>query len=408
MLSEKQQRWILKRLLDGQEPQIDPEEITAYRTEYDLVKPLPVPERKFALLSHYNSIYSNGQDLFNCISNCTPPDGAQYKSYADLDGTFPLINFLWQWWIPNGYITTLAARGGTGKSLLALDWAKRVIQGDSSPDGSPMCARSKNVIFVEAENVPQINLERAKRWDIDLTNLYPLLPPPYGAIDLNQPEYKDQLIEMINHLNPGLVVIDSLGSSTSKGINAMEDIQPIILFLSALANDANCAIILIHHSRKRANNTLPGMPMTLDDVIGSSYITNGSRVVIGLDIIQTGPKLDKNGPRRLQVLKSNFDHYPDPLGCHLVRQSDGTSRIEYGESPAVYKETTKVDDCAEWIIDRMFEIGEPIKPKDLFAEANAEGFSRATFYRAKAQLGDTIISTGGPSDPTNLWELAPE
>lgn len=406
MLSIKQQRWILKRLLDGQACQVNPAEMTEYRDEFDLLNPLPPPQRRFALLGYYTSQYANGQGLYEEIQNCAAPDGTHYRSYADLEGLFPPINFLWPGWIPNGYLTTLAAKSGTGKSLLALDWAKRVIAGDCCPDGSPLNARSKNVIIVEAENVPQINLERAQKWNIDLEHLYPMLPPDYGSIDLNSLEHKDMLIEMVSHLKPGLIIIDSLGSCTNRGINAKEDIKPILNFLRSFARDAACGLVLIHHIRKRGSNVLPGMPMSVDDVMGSSYILNDSRTLIGMDIIQTGPQVDKNGPRRIQVLKTNFDCYPDPLGCHLVKLPDGTSYMQYDESPAVYRQPSEVDLCAQWLLDLLKELKAPTKPKEIVAIGKEESYSRNTIYRARKLLGNEIIDTAEMrNNPDNKWKL---
>jgi hypothetical protein len=47
-----------------------------------------------------------------------------------------------------------------------------------------------------------------------------------------------------------------------------------------------------------------------------------------------------------------------------------------------------------------------MRPRDIIAAAEAAGFSRATVYRARAELGEQIANTKSSRDPHNEWVLA--
>ena len=44
-------------------------------------------------------------------------------------------------------------------------------------------------------------------------------------------------------------------------------------------------------------------------------------------------------------------------------------------------------------------------PKEIIAKAGDEGFSRASVFRAREQLGTRVRNTGGRKSPENEWEL---
>ena len=67
-------------------------------------------------------------------------------SLEDIAHDLRPITWLWPGWLPIGMITLLAARPGTGKSLLALDIAARVIQGAPWPDAAALARRSLGAV----------------------------------------------------------------------------------------------------------------------------------------------------------------------------------------------------------------------------------------------------------------------
>ena len=54
----------------------------------------------------------------------------RFPSHEDLRDKLPAITWLWPGWIPVGLLSLLGAAPGAGKSLVALDLARRIIHGD--------------------------------------------------------------------------------------------------------------------------------------------------------------------------------------------------------------------------------------------------------------------------------------
>ena len=60
-----------------------------------------------------------------------------YLSLHQIADRFPPVDWLWPSWIPRGMLTLLGGAPGVGKSLVALDLARRIIHNDPFPDGAP-------------------------------------------------------------------------------------------------------------------------------------------------------------------------------------------------------------------------------------------------------------------------------
>ena len=319
------------------------------------------------------------------------------------------IEWIWPGWLPRGILSLLGAAPGAGKSLVALDLARRVIHQEPFPDAARRSQASAlpggNVVYVDAEAVPQIQNERASAWDMDRSRLYLMLPKDqYGLVDFGSTTDQDRLLEMVYELQPHLVVVDSLSSITLKGENNVEDVRAVLSFLSAVAREFDLAMLLIHHLRKRGK-ALPTMDLvTADDFRGSSHIIAMARSVLALSIIQDGPEPDRNGPRRLEVVKTNLCRYPPALGVHFEDNGRAAPEIRYGDAPQAYKKATQTETCAEWLLETLQEAGEPMRPKEVLVLAKEYGFKEGTIYRARKELEGTVVNTAGKKAPGNRWE----
>jgi len=293
---------------------------------------------------------------------------------------------------------------GAGKSLLALDLCRRIIHAMPWPDGTPN-HEQQNVIYVDGEMVPQILAERAENWNIDLTRLYLMLPNPNDCLDLTRHEYQEKLRSMVSALHPGLVVIDSLSSIQPKGENSVEDVRSLLAYLNDLARTYQTSILLIHHLRKSggAQMRLP-FDMGIDDFRGSGHIIAMARSVMGLAVVQTGPDVDPNGPRKFRVIKTNLCAPPSPLGCELLPMHPTGVTLHWNQdAPDPYKPPTKQDECIEWMADLLRNAEEPMRPSDVVEEAKNEGYSRPLVYRARRALGSQVEDTEGNQSPNNKW-----
>ena len=335
----------------------------------------------------------------------------RWPSLGKLGEELAPVRWLWPGWIPRGMLSLLGAAPGAGKSLLALDLARRVIDGEVFPGNGEGRFRPGNVVYVDGEAVPQILNERALAWGMDRERVFLMLPADrYGMLDLGAGEEQDRLVDMVYDLEPELVVVDSLGSVSLRGENNVEDVRELLGFLAAVAREFGVGLLLIHHLRKRGGalgSVRTSGLVSPDDFRGSSHIMAMARSVMGLSVVQEGPEVDRNGPRRLEVIKTNLCRHPAALGVVLDSgEGDGAVWVRYAEAPRGWREPTLAEECAEWLVDLLEEAGEGMRPKDVVRVAEEYGFTRATVYRARQALGAVIVEVGkGVRDPKKLWAV---
>jgi putative DNA primase/helicase len=342
-----------------------------------------------------------------------PANHAQYLSLAELAETLLPITWLWPGWLPIGMISMLAARAGTGKSLVALDLCRRIIAGEDWPDGSPQTRPGANCIYVDAENVPAILNQRAvewEKWGMDRRRIYPLIPEQtHDIVNLGDDHYRDLLWNMAFKIKPALIIIDSLRDILPAGESAVEDVRTTLAFLSNLAVQNSAAVLIVHHLRKGQNSGQLALmdSIDLDQVSGSGYIGGRARVIMGLIRVQTGPKPDKNGPRKIEVIKTNLGEYPDDLGITFEKVPPDGLKLTWTENaPEHYQEPTERDSASEWLLQYLADAGEPVNVKQVIEAAADAGFGRATIYRARDELKGEIINSKGRKHPDNGWMLA--
>lgn len=344
------------------------------------------------------------QELLEMLSVLDPGEKtARLPTMAELARTLRPIEWLWPHWIPRGMVTLLGASPGAGKSLLALDLANRILLGSEFPDGQPVPVQDASVVYVDAEDVPDLHYERALAWNMDLHRLYIKVARPGGMIDLSKPDQREQLLEEVLTLRPALVIIDALGNISNRGENAVEDVRELMIYLNYLAHASRAALLLIHHLRKGLALRGRSSELSMDDVRGSGQIIGMSRSVLGLLVVQNADQPDQNGPRLLRVLKSNVSRYPKALGFELVEKDEKAVSLEWGPPSADFGRTSLLAPCKAWLADLLRPGGE-FKPAEVVALAKNAGFSRSTLYQARNALSDHILSTRAGSDSANTWK----
>ena len=344
--------------------------------------------------------------IVGAILSARPGYSPQYPSLKDIAEDLPPIEWLWPGWIPRGMLTIFGAAPGSGKSFTVLDWSWRIIHNKGFPDHKPIPKPGCNVLYVDAEMVPQILNERATNYQIDRQKLFIMMPKVGEMVDFAEGAYRDQLIEMVASLQPELVIIDSLSSIHSRGQNNVEDVRELLGFLTQVAVTFRTGMVLIHHIRKPggSDQQMLQRDLSMEDLSGSGHIIAMARVVIGMHVVQTGPEFDPNGPRKMKVLKTNLGPYEKPLGFEFAPLHPSGVFLKWTDKPAAhYQEPTKTDNCVEWLEGLLSE--GPMTPKEIISKAGDEGFSRASVFRAREQLGTRVRNTGGRKSPENEWEL---
>ncbi len=330
----------------------------------------------------------------------------EIQSLEDIAADLPPIEWVWEDWIPRGLLTVLGASQGSGKSFVVTDLAYRIIHNQGFPNGSPIKRPGANVIYVDAEMVPQILNERALNYEMDRSKLFLMLGQAGEMIDLGQECYQERLTEMTEILKPEMIIIDSLSSIHNGGQNNVEDVRSLMGYLIRLVGWANCGLVLVHHIRKPpgGGQRMMNVDLGMEDLTGSGYITQQARVVLGLHVVQTGPKFDPNGPREFKMLKNSIGPHPEPLGFSFVGLHPKGVMLKWDtKAPQTYREPTQRDECGEWLEDYLKTNPEGVSPKGVVAAGREEGFSRPMLYRARQELGAHIQNTEGRKAPGNRW-----
>jgi hypothetical protein len=222
-------------------------------------------------------------------------------------------------------------------------------------------------------------------------------------------------MNMAFRLRPGLIIVDSLRDILPAGESNVEDVRATLAFLSNLATANDTAVLLIHHLRKSSNSGQLALLDTidLDQVSGSGYIGGRARVVLGLTKVQTREEPDKNGPRKIEVVKTNLGEYPPDMGITFEKMPpDGLRLLWTANAPKRYSEDAQIaptarDSAKAWLLDYLEAAGEPVAPQQAVDDAQEAGISRATLFRARSELEGQVVNSLGRKAPGNCWRFAP-
>ncbi len=113
--------------------------------------------------------------------------------------------------------------------------------------------RQAKVLIVDEEN-GEIRLRNRLRevlHGVDPDARPPLQYAFNERFNFRNPHDQARFYAMVQESGAEFVVVDSLAAVMAGGDeNSVKDVQPVFLFLRQVANDNNCAIVLIHHTNK--------------------------------------------------------------------------------------------------------------------------------------------------------------
>ena len=192
---------------------------------------------------------------------------------------------------PRSGVSVIAGQQGTGKSLFMQKFCCDISMGGSILDGfSESISPVKSLYLIGEFSANGMN-HRAQTasWQYDRENLilyeirdFLINNIPLG---LSTEEGFENIRQLIREEKPDLIVFDSMMSFLSCNESDMQEMQAGFSKLLRIADEAKCAVVLVHHIRKRKaierNNRLH-----MDDIIGSSIITRNASVAIGIENIK--------------------------------------------------------------------------------------------------------------------------
>ncbi|MGP0084538.1 MAG: AAA family ATPase [Steroidobacteraceae bacterium] len=218
-------------------------------------------------------------------------------SAADLKVSFPNIphrRWLYGVDLVRGDITVVGSPGGAGKTSLAIGMAISIAVGRPLLDQKIFAEDGLRVLYINAED-SGIEMKR-RTWafclkhniaEQDLNRLYvagtddphvqrlSFLQTGEKNASVLDPKGFEQLDGLVAALRPDLVVLDPLVALCGGGnINDNAAMSLVMLELKRLAIKYDCAVLIIHHTRKGGDLT------TAEAISGASAIVNLARRAI--------------------------------------------------------------------------------------------------------------------------------
>jgi hypothetical protein len=300
------------------------------------------------------------------------------------------MSWAWNPWLPNGLLTMLVAQQGEGKSILMLRIAGCFIRGDNWPDNTPFLNDRGDILWVETEASQGLNIERAKTWGIPLDQVLVPLDDPLDDVTLDDEDHQAQIMIKAARTEVKAIFVDSLSGGNRRDENSAATMQTI-KWLAELARDLGKPVMLSHHLRKRSLLDVGGSLITLDQVRGSSAITQVARVVWGLD------HPDSSVPtRRLSVVKYNLGHKPQPIGMTI--HDNGVTFDS--DAPDIPRGETQMDKAIDLLHSLLAH--QPMAQTEIERQADGAGISMITMRRAKDKLN--IVARKDVAGPWR-WSL---
>ena len=352
-----------------------------------------------------NGDETQAQTLIDAIYASAAP--LRFPTLSELAANLEPVTWLWENWVPKGMLTMLGAYQGTGKSYLTMDLARIVLHGSTWPDGQPTqhdAAGARGLCRCGGHTTGQ---QRARHGDgRGRKRMYLLLRLTWANCSIwTRQVWRDRLLDLCYTVSPALVIIDSLNAVTSTGTKSVEDVNALMSFLAGVARYFDTSLVLVHHLRKPGGGQLMLPGISIHDFMGSAHITAMMRSVIGMSVVQQkGRQFSLNGPRRVEVVKTNLTPtYPPALAVTLEQPSPGAVRFSYAPVEA---DDTGADEQTpeEWLVKYLEENG-PTAFGDLVDDAEQENISKTALHRARKRLGGRIVDSGKRQSQGNQWML---
>ena len=225
----------------------------------------------------------------------------------------------------DGYLTTIAGRGGEGKSWLTLALAHGVHRG--AIVAGIACTKGKAVIF-DAENGAELLKRRFRA-----AGIRPPSVQPYDVDGLHILKDLDWFKSEIESEGAKLVIFDSLRIlSSGADENDTEQVEPIMSALRRLAREMEAAIILVHHRGRDENSSYRG----------SSAIRDGTDMLFKLGRVKEDPEARHR--RALETVKCRIDEEPGPrwLRIDSTRCGEVSAFRQWSTSSTTLAESSRI------------------------------------------------------------------
>lgn len=235
--------------------------------------------------------------------------------------------------IPDSGCGLLIASPKVGKTRIAIEAALGIATG-TNPLGVKL-NKPLPVGFMSLEDGQYLFSKRlndslnadegrfAYHWDGHITpdmEWHPAKPmqllSSFEQVDLNEAFDKQRLLETIVHYGLKLMIIDTLSMAVGKAdVNSSTEMYAILKDIKTIAKETGCAILFIHHTRKRVFDKGESIH---DRILGSTALHAWSDFVLSLAAPEEGSDMLRLG---VQTKMATEDYLLDPNLKIVVKPS---------------------------------------------------------------------------------------
>ena len=271
--------------------------------------------------------------------------GIRSFSIKQFKGDPPPRSWLVEGMLERSKPSLLAAVGGVGKSMLALDLAIKVSQGQGTWLDKPI-RNAGNVLMLMAEDDRNEVFRRTKaldkgdkRYDAEydvFAYTVPDAPKPLILLkdDARGLDLTPQAHELINEISTipdlSLVIIDPIQSFVAAPITtSQEAAQLYCQFCSSVASKFDCSVLSIHHMSKAGLQSQESSWDSRSSIRGSAAIVDGHRMAATISITDEktaenicadeGLDFDRTRVVNFQIVKANSNEI-DTNAMTLIRR----------------------------------------------------------------------------------------
>jgi hypothetical protein len=338
------------------------------------------------------------------------------------------VRWLWQERIPYGKITLLSGKPECGKTMAMIDLCARVSAGREWPDGSPNLWGPKKVLLACSEDGlgdtirPRLDAAGANLENISFITTVVEEVRDGKGIKLRRQLKLDTDLSLLrktltNDPELALVALDPATSFFGDvNINVDKDVRPVMDTLAAICNAAGVSFVTVIHHNKRNDVD------ALQKILGASSLAGSVRAIWGFSEDQ-----DKKDEYFMSRVKGNLSKKKTGMKYTIEEKSvNGIEApyIAWGEqhdqsaNDLLTKERETIGAkrgggsqlaTAKMLIPALLKDG-PKRATELFEEAEKQGVSINTMYKAKSEIGGVLDVKRGITfdDPGRYswWKLA--
>lgn len=234
---------------------------------------------------------------------------------------------------PRKFVSAIVAQPGIGKTLFMQKFVSDLTVGGSIFNGLTDDEPQRMCLIFAGEAGYELMVRRGAQ------TKWPIIPSRAKVVDaydfeindtsvmLDEAEGWDTIERLIKMYKPDIVFFDSLVSFHNRDENKAVDMKPIIKQLNKLAKNANTAVVLIHHSRKR---TAKERTFTLhqDDAVGSGVFNKLIATIIGIE-----PMKEDDETLLVRPLKNWFKTF-SPFTYKITEDFNGETVLQTDMAPA--------------------------------------------------------------------------